>query len=106
MSPEANSGGAAAGGGGPGATRFLRPLAIGGALAGAVIGGRALLARRHRDDGDDSGSDGSVVSGAKKKAGKAADEATDLAGEVRGAASELAVQLLDHATARLERAAP
>ena len=73
--------------------RFLRPVAIAAGVGGAVIGGRALLERRRAkqtESGDASGADES-----------AGDEA-DLGTELRGAASEIAVSLLDRATARLE----
>ena len=72
--------------------RLLRSLAIGAAVAGAVVGGRKLLERRRQ--------------GASAKERKAAgdDRPADLGTELRSAAGELAVTLLDRATERLERA--
>jgi len=73
--------------------RFLRPVAIAAGVAGAIIGGRALLGRLrgHKDESPDvaSNDDGGSTD-------------ADLGSELRGAASDFAVSLLDRATARLE----
>lgn len=78
--------------GGGGATRLLRSVAIAAGVAGAIIGGRALLERRraHQGESGDQPSNG----GDNRDA--------DLGTELRGAASDIAVSLLDRATARLE----
>jgi negative regulator of sigma E activity len=73
------------------ATRFLKPLAVGAAVATAVVAGLSLLERRRADS-------------AETEAGDAAEQPADLAEELRGVASDLAATLLDRATDRLERA--
>jgi hypothetical protein len=74
--------------------RHLRPVAIAAGVAGAIVGGRALLERRraHKAESGDDQSNGD--GGANREA--------DLGTELRGAASDIAVSLLDRATARLE----
>jgi hypothetical protein len=81
--------------GGGSALRFLRPVAIAAAVAGAIIGGRALLERRHAGQGENGGDEAAGAAGAD--GGEA-----DLGTELRGAASDIAVSLLDRATAKLE----
>jgi len=79
------------GDGGGGALRLLRSLAIGAAVAGAVVGGRKLLERRRE------------AASAKERTGDGDGQPADLETELRGAAGELALTLLDRATDRLER---
>jgi hypothetical protein len=72
--------------------RLLRPVAIAAGVAGVIIGGRALLERRrtHKGESGDQASNGGD------------NQDGDLGSELRGAASDIAVSLLDRATARLE----
>lgn len=79
--------------GGGGASRFLRPVAIAAGVAGLIIGGRALLERRRDGTSESSDAGGSGGDGGKD---------ADLGTELRGAASDIAVSLLDRATAKLE----
>jgi hypothetical protein len=88
------------GGGGAGTSRVLRPLAVGAAVAGAVIGGRALLNRRKGKSEEAGDSD---ANGGKSPAKQKGQEAPDLTTELRGAATSAALTLLDRATARLEQ---
>src|SRR3954471_20533167 len=83
-------------GGGVGALGIPRLIALGATVTVAVFAGRMLLERRRADDGDG----GSAEAGARA----AAEPPADLATELRGAAAELAVTLLDRATEHLERA--
>ena len=75
--------------------RLVRPVVIAAGVSGAIIGGRALLERRRARKGE---------SGDEPSNGGAADDnrEADLGTELRGAASDIAVSLLDRATARLE----
>ena len=80
------------------ASRIPRLVALGATVTVAVFAGRMLLERRRADDG------GSPAERASAE-GHAPDEPpADLATELRGAAAELAVTLLDRATEHLERA--
>ena len=75
--------------GGGSASRFLRPVAIAAGVAGVIIGGRALLERRRNRTAESSGAEDGA-------------QDADLGTELRGAASDFAVSLLDRATAKLE----
>jgi hypothetical protein len=75
--------------GGGSATRFLRPVAIAAAVAGVIVGARALLERRQSQSRNGESGAGDVSD-------------ADLGTELRGAASDIAVSLLDRATAKLE----
>jgi hypothetical protein len=86
--------------------RLLRPLAVGAAVAVAVVAGQKLLERRHGGDGDGGPGAGAKRASAKDATTDAAERPADLATELRSAAGELAVTLLDRATDRLERAKP
>jgi hypothetical protein len=79
-----------------GALRIPRLLALGATVTVAVFAGRMLLERRRADDGNG----GSAEAAARD----VAEPPADLATELRGAAAELAVTLLDRATEHLERA--
>jgi hypothetical protein len=72
-----------------GALRIPRLLALGATVTVAVCAGRMLLERRRA---------------AEEGARDVAEPPADLATELRGAATELAVTLLDRATEHLERA--
>ena len=76
--------------------RLLAPLAVGAAVAATVVAGRKLLEQRHRHDNDGPPADWSADDAAERPA--------DLETELRDAASELALTLLERATNRLERA--
>ena len=75
------------------ASALLRSRFALGAGAALIIGGRALLERR-RGGTSESGDAGEPGGGGGKDA--------DLGTELRGAASGIAVSLLDRATAKLE----
>jgi hypothetical protein len=78
------------------ASRLVPSLAIGAAVAAASVGGRMLLERRRVGDGNEPDEEADGAS--------ANDEPPDLATELRGAAEDLALALLDRASARLEHA--
>ena len=80
-------------GDGGGALRVLGPLALGAAVAGAVLAGRKLRERRRGGENRASAKDSDTAE-------------ADLATELRGAAGDLVLTLLDRATDRLERTKP
>jgi hypothetical protein len=90
---DASSSGEASGGG---AASKLLPLTVGAAVAAGYVAGRTLIERRRR------GADGAGA--ARDASADAVERPADLATELRGAAGDLAVTLLDRVTERLERA--
>ena len=88
-------------GGRPRPSRLLISLAVGSAVAVAAIGARKLLQRRRAGDGNDA-------KPASTKNNRPTDDErpADLATELRAAAGELTLTLLDCATDRLQRVKP
>ena len=91
-------------GGVGGALRLPRLLALGATVTVAVFAGQMLLERRRADDGNSHSGVAAERGSAKEGARDVAERPEDLATELRGAAAELAVALLDRATEHLERA--
>ena len=73
------------GGGGGGAVRVLGALAVGAAVAVAVVAGQKLLERRHGGDGDGGPGAGAKRASAKDATTDAAERPADLATELRSA---------------------
>ncbi len=84
--------------------RLLPPLAVGAAAAIAAITSQKLLQRRHATERDSHPGGANPAPTTDRTADT--NEPADLASELRGAASDLALALLDRATNRLEHAKP